>query len=112
MSVMYFSKNAIKNLTHKPATLMYPNKKRAFFERTRGHVEIRIADCIFCGICQKRCPSNAIRVERAGKLWQIERMNCIQCGACVDNCPKKCLGMKNDYTAPDMAKKTDAYSGA
>ncbi len=112
MSVMFFSKSALKNLASKPATLMYPYKKRAFFDRTRGHIEIAIGDCIFCGICQKRCPSGSIRVEKPGKRWEIDRLKCIQCNACVENCPKKCLTMKNDYTTPDVAKSTDVFTGA
>jgi ech hydrogenase subunit F len=112
MSVMYFSRSALKNLGHKPATLMYPYRKRAFFERTRGHIDINIADCIYCGICQRRCPTGSIHVAKADKHWEIERMKCIKCNACVENCPKKCLVMKNDYTAPGVEKQTDEFSGA
>lgn len=100
MSIMKFSKVVLKNLVSKPATLLYPIKKRAFFARTRGHIDIEVDKCIFCGICVKKCPTNAINVERSGKLWAIERLRCIQCSSCVDNCPKKCLYMENEYTAP------------
>ena len=110
--MMYFARSALKNLGHKPATLMYPYKKKAVFERTRGQIAINIDDCIFCGICVRRCPTGSIRVVKTGKLWEIERMKCIQCNSCVDNCPKKCLTMKNEYTTPDAAKKTDAFTGA
>jgi ech hydrogenase subunit F len=100
MSIMKFSKVVLKSLVSKPATLLYPIKKREFFERTRGHIDIEVDKCIFCGICVKRCPTNAINVERSEKLWAIERLRCIQCSSCVDNCPKKCLYMENEYTAP------------
>ena len=112
MSVMNFSRSALKNLGHKPATLMYPFKKREYFDRTRGHIDISIADCIYCGICQKRCPTGSIHVNKADKHWEIERMKCIQCNSCVENCPKKCLVMKSDYTTPGVEKQTDDFTGA
>lgn len=54
-------------------------------------------------------PTGAITVDRAAKLWEIERFGCIQCGCCVETCPKKCLSMKQSYTEPDGTKKTDSF---
>ena len=112
MSIMSFSKNALKNLNSRPATLMYPYKKRVFYKRTRGHIEIGIQDCIFCSICAKRCPTGAIKVEKPAKQWEIDRMKCVQCNYCVESCPKKCLSMKNEYTEPSLQKSTDVFTGA
>lgn len=100
MGIMKFSKLIFKNLLNKPATLMYPVKKREFFPLTRGHVKIDIDKCVFCGICAKKCPTNAITVDRNSKTWTIERLRCIVCNSCVENCPKKCLTMENQYTSP------------
>lgn len=110
MGIMRFSKVVLKNLISKPATRMYPIKKRASFERTRGHIDIEIDKCIFCGICVKKCPTHAINVEKSQKLWAIERLRCIQCGSCVENCPKKCLSMKNEYTAPSTGSVKDEFN--
>jgi len=110
MSIMKFSKVVLKNLFSEPATRMYPFKKREFFLRTRGHIDIEVDKCIFCGICVKKCPTNAINVEKNKKLWAIERLRCIQCSACVDNCPKKCLHMKNEYTAPSIGSVKDEFN--
>jgi formate hydrogenlyase subunit 6/NADH:ubiquinone oxidoreductase subunit I len=112
MSVMNFAKTALKNLNSRPATLMYPKKKRVFYARTRGHIAIGIESCIFCGICAKKCPSGAIRVDKTGKVWEIDRLKCVQCNACVESCPKKCLAMEQSYTEPSMEKTKDVFTGA
>lgn len=111
MSVMSFSRAALKNLASHPATLMYPVKQREFFERTRGHIEWNNS-CVLCGLCAKKCPTKAITVDRAAKRWSIDRFNCIQCGSCVESCNKKALSMGSDYTTPSTEKHTDEYVDA
>lgn len=99
----------MKSLFRKPATLMYPAVPRVWQERTRGHIEIDESACILCSICAKRCPTNAIVVDRPGRTWTIERMACVQCGACADACPKKCLHMKPEYTPANVVKVFDKH---
>lgn len=99
----------MSSLFKKPATLMYPVIPRKWQERTRGHIEVDMEACILCGICSKKCPTNAIEVSRDEKTWSIERMQCIQCSCCVEVCPKKCLFNKNEYTTPDVNKITDTF---
>jgi len=89
---------------------MYPIAPRVWQERTRGSIDIEAETCILCGICSKKCPTNAIAVSRDQRTWVIERMQCIQCGSCVDTCPKKCLNMNPAYTAPNTEKVTDSVS--
>lgn len=103
-------KVVLKSLFRKPATLMYPVIPRKWEERTRGHIGIEEEKCILCGICGKKCPTNAIKVSRDQRTWVIERMQCIQCGCCVEVCPKKCLLMRQEYTAPDTQKTVDCFS--
>ena len=50
-------------------------------------------NCVFCGLCAKKCPQEAITVDRANKAWSIDRDKCVQCGVCVDGCPKKALSL-------------------
>ncbi|NLJ32127.1 MAG: 4Fe-4S binding protein [Clostridiales bacterium] len=109
MNVFSFSKTTLKNLFSAPATRPYPQQPRQYPERTRGHVEIDIEHCVFCGLCSRKCPADAIRVDRAAGTWSIERFGCIQCSYCVDSCPKKCLSMKQTYTAPAPEKSVDTY---
>ena len=99
MNTMKFTSVALKNLFSKPATRPYPEQPREYPDRTRGHVEVDIDTCVLCSLCARKCPTGAITVDRAAKLWEIERFGCIQCGCCVETCPKKCLSMKQSYTA-------------
>ena len=48
-------------------------------------------DCIYCGLCAKNCPCDALEVDRKEKIWKVDDDACVKCGACVDKCPKKCL---------------------
>lgn len=109
MNTMKFTGVVLKNLFSKPVTRPYPEQPREYPERTRGHVEIDIDTCVLCSLCARKCPTGAITVDRAAKLWEIERFGCIQCGCCVETCPKKCLSMKQSYTQPDGNKKTDSF---
>lgn len=109
MNVLSFSKTAMKNLFSKPATRQYPMQPRVYPERTRGHVDIDMDLCILCGLCSRKCPADAIKVDRAAGTWSIERFGCIQCSSCVDNCPKKCLSLGQTYTDPAPEKRVDTY---
>lgn len=109
MKIMNFTKTVMRNLFSKPATRAYPFVVRQYPERTRGQISIHIDDCIFCGLCAKKCPTNAITVDRVQKSWSIERFGCIQCASCVENCPKKCLHMLTAYTQPAPKKYEDRY---
>ena len=88
MKLMDFTGFALKNLFSKPATKNYPAEPAVYPERSRGHIEIDIDDCIMCGMCQRKCPSSAITVDRNEKTWSINRDECVQCGACIDACLK------------------------
>lgn len=63
-----------------------------------------------CGMCQRKCPSGAITVDRKTKTWSIERMGCVQCENCVSGCPKKCLHIVPGYTEPSTEFVVDSYS--
>ncbi|MDR1247101.1 MAG: 4Fe-4S binding protein [Clostridiales Family XIII bacterium] len=109
MAVLKIGKMVMGSLFKKPATLMYPVIPRKWQERTRGHIDIVIDDCILCGICAKKCPTQAITVAKDAKSWTIHRMQCVQCSSCVEACPKKCLVNKNEYTTPSTEKTVDVF---
>ena len=77
---------------------------------SRGHLEFDPSDCILCNICGKKCPTGAIRADKASRTVTIDRMDCIQCSYCADSCPKSCLSMTPGYTAPDSSKTVDAFT--
>lgn len=99
----------LKSFFKKPATLMYPKIKRQFFVKSRGKISIVIEECIFCGMCQKKCPASAILVERTKKKWEIDRLSCVSCNACVEVCPKKCLSMENFYAGAQTNRDKDSF---
>jgi len=90
---------------------MYPFKKPEFFENTRGSIEIDVPKCVFCTLCAKKCPTDAIVVSRENKTWEIDRFKCIACGVCVDCCAKKCLSFSRQYAAPALKKTTESFAG-
>ena len=104
MSLVNFTKTELKNLFRKPATEKYPDGPATYKEGTRGHIVNNMDACVLCGVCQMRCPTRAITVDRKGQTWSIRPFSCIQCRRCVDNCPKKSLSMAKEYTEPDKEK--------
>lgn len=99
--------NILTNLFSKPATRMYPFEKREAFKDARGHISgVDIDKCIFCGICSKKCPSDAIVVSKADKAWEIDQFKCIICGVCVEVCPKKCVNMEAEHKTAALIKET------
>ena len=113
MAFNVFGKTIMRNLFNKPVTKMYPIVKKEFAPGTRGGVDIQIDDCIFCGMCNKRCPAQAINVSRENKQWELDQTRCVSCSFCVDICPKKCLSMNNQYTSPmtDKTQRLKTFSG-
>ena len=107
MSIMNFTGTVLKNLFSKPATRLYPQQPNEYTDRTRGHVVNDIDNCIFCGMCERKCPTGAIKVDRNAKTWKINRFDCVQCACCVKNCPKKSLSMGRTYPEPADKKTED-----
>lgn len=96
-----------RNLGSKPATRLYPFEKRENFKDTRGQISgVDIDACIFCSICEKKCPALAIKVNKAEKSWEINQMKCIVCNVCSEACPKKCILTSEQYKAPVFTKHT------
>ena len=111
MSFMSFASEMLGNLFKPPATSQYPFKPRKVYEADRGKVINDINNCIFCGMCMRNCPSDAITVDRNARTWKINRFACVQCKECVTNCPKKSLSMDTEYTAPATEKTEEVLQG-
>jgi ech hydrogenase subunit F len=109
MAHLTIGKIIARSALSKYATRLYPFEKRAPYAATRGHIVIDITTCIFCSLCSKRCPCDAITVDKASTTWTIDRMKCIQCGACVDACPKKCLCMDQTYSPASPTKAIESF---
>lgn len=107
--IMNFTGTVLKNLFSKPVTINYPAEPMEYPERSRGHIEIDIDDCILCGLCSRSCPSGALTVDRAAGKWSIDRFDCVQCGYCVEKCPKSCLSIVPGYQEPLPNKTVDVF---
>ena len=103
---MLFTPTVVKNLLSKPATRKYPFVVREPFPNFRGELLIDIDKCIFCGTCQRKCPSQCITVDKEKGTWQCDPHACISCAYCVDACPTKCLSMKDVHRKPMTEKIT------
>lgn len=100
MKIFTMTKTLAKNVAGGPATLMYPQRQRVYTPITRGRIENAIDRCIFCGLCARRCPTQAIVAGKEDKSWQIDRLKCCICNLCVEVCPVKCLATENRYAPP------------
>lgn len=97
MGVFKLGGLTLKSLFSKRATRKYPYEVREAFENARGQIDmIDIHNCIFCGMCQRKCPADCIVVDRDESRWTYWPYKCIACGACVASCPTKDLEMLRD----------------
>ena len=76
-----------RSLFGRPATEMYPERRRAYPDAARGSVANDIIRCIFCGQCQRKCPTGAILVAKEEAAWRIDSLKCCSCRRCVEVCP-------------------------
>lgn len=61
--------------------------------------------CVYCGLCAKECPVDALKVERKPeKVWEVDEEACIKCGACIDKCPKDSLAFGGAAAAAEAPK--------
>ena len=61
-------------------------------QRSNYRAVIDPEKCIACGVCQGRCPVDAIADDEDGKS-NVERAKCIGCGVCVIGCVSVAIEM-------------------
>ena len=66
-----------------------------FKKEITGKITCDLDGCIFCGLCMRNCPKEAITVDRKEKKWEINYDECIKCGICIGKCPKKVLSFQD-----------------
>ena len=47
--------------------------------------------CVYCTICARKCPGEALTVDRAAKTWTLDEDKCVMCGTGADVCPKNAI---------------------
>ena len=110
MSLFSMSGLVLKWLFRKPYTSNYPFEPRKPIPGSRGALAIELPTCIFCGICAKKCPTQALEVDRATKCWTIDRLRCITCNYCVEQCPKKCLELTTAHGVPTVTRDREVFA--
>lgn len=93
----------------KPATRLYPAQKRPPFPGSRGRLVFTTGRCNHCTLCAKKCPTDAIAVDRADKTWEVDYTRCIVCGNCVTACKQSALSLAPDYAGPVSADRKAAF---
>jgi formate hydrogenlyase subunit 6/NADH:ubiquinone oxidoreductase subunit I len=107
MATMFI--NVINNLTRRPRTRLYPLEIRQLPVGVRGHIEFNMEKCIFCTLCEKRCPADAIKVDRKGKILTFEPLRCIVCEACIEGCAKDAITLYEQWRSPVRDRYYQTY---
>lgn len=81
-TLKYFKEEYIDHIINKKCSSGVCKKLTSYY--------IEKENCIGCGICKKKCPSNAI-LGNLKECHEIIKENCIKCGTCYLNCPKNAI---------------------
>ncbi len=100
----------IGSIFKKPETILYPVVTKPMPEGLKGHVVNHPESCILCNICEKRCPTGSISVDKDARSWSINPFSCVQCQSCVLECPRGALTMEPTYTPPSTEKYVDTLN--
>lgn len=95
-------------LVRKPATVMYPVERLTPPERFRGKMVYDPDACNLCGLCQRDCPADVIKVVRKrveredGKketvgYVEFEMDRCIFCGQCAYSCNSEAITFSTEF---------------
>ncbi len=103
-------RSSLRNLVSKPATRLYPSVPANLADATRGRIVYDMSKCIFCGLCERRCPTNAITMDKGNKTQSVSRARCIACKVCVENCPTDAIEMIKEYAPPGTSPELHVYS--
>ncbi|UFS70412.1 4Fe-4S binding protein [Geomonas sp. RF6] len=107
---MFMLTTILKNFFTGSATRLYPFKTREPFEDVKGTLKIDIEKCTFCTVCQIKCPSQCIQVDRKEKTWKCDPFSCVYCGICVDVCPTDSLVQDTQYREAVFNKSADSFA--
>ncbi len=99
----------LKNFFGGPATRLYPVEVREPFEHARGQVSFNEDKCTLCGTCVRRCPAEAISMDKEKNELTFYPARCIVCEVCVDICPRKAIDLIYKWRSPFYAKPVEVY---
>ncbi len=100
----------------KPATVMYPVERLTPPERFRGKMVFDSSSCSLCGLCQRDCPADVIKVvrkrveredgtkETVGHV-EFEMDRCIFCGQCAYSCNQGSITFSTEFELSQADRK-------
>ena len=109
MGAFKLGKMTFGSLFKKPETVLYPIEEKPKPMGLKGHIVIDVNRCIVCGMCDRSCSTDCIKVDRKARTWEINPFGCVQCGYCVTVCPKDCLAMDPHYFPVGTGKTSECY---
>jgi NADH-quinone oxidoreductase subunit I len=112
-------KVTLRHLFSHAITLQYPTERWEMPERSRGMVvllsdkETGELNCTACFLCQRSCPTGAIRIERHrgdDKKWKLDSFTldhtiCCYCGFCQESCNFDAIKLVPKYEYSSLEKK-------
>ncbi len=111
MPYFQMSRIALKWALSTPPTTRYPFAARRPIAGSRGQLVFTPEHCVYCTVCAKKCPSAALKVDRALKKFVLDRLRCISCGCCVEICPKNSLALSTDHGFPATTRESESERG-
>ena len=120
--LMVTARHFFKNLLKSKYTISYPEERREYSGRYRGHHILTTRPdgsvrCVACFLCATNCPAECIHIEAAEQpdvniekypvVYEIDMLRCVFCGYCVDACPEEAIIMSRNT---DMAYFTREQS--
>jgi heterodisulfide reductase subunit A len=80
--------------------------KKGYIEAEGIVADIDLTDCSQCGLCSKKCPYMAIRVDEE-KNPEVMKALCKGCGLCAADCPQECISIVH-YSDEQVMAQVDA----
>ena len=80
--------------------------KRGFIEAEGIVADIDLTSCNNCGLCFKRCPFSAIKLDEEKRPHVIKAL-CKGCGLCAADCPKECISIVH-YSEEQILAQVEA----
>jgi Ni,Fe-hydrogenase III small subunit/formate hydrogenlyase subunit 6/NADH:ubiquinone oxidoreductase subunit I len=94
-----------KMIQYPRLTQDYPQKPLNNAHLFIGRPEIDLTKCTRCAECVKRCPSQAIVMDKASKEVSISYDKCIFCTLCEEVCPVGAAKMTTKFELAEKEKK-------
>lgn len=99
----------LRNLVSGLVTTNYPRSPADIPGGNRGRIEWDMTSCILCGLCEKRCPTLAVTVDKKAETVKLLVFRCISCGVCAEICPKDAIRVCQECSSPSYGKEVRTY---